>query len=268
MHDREVMLGSFPFAQVGSQLSSEQEARQKEKLISDFLLFCPAARQLKSSYLETTISLHQGGASLDFWLYETPQISLALPRIAGQDIGIVTNDGFTNEVVMVKGDIACASQQINFAISPTRSGDEVRNPTTQGVQVRRLRARVSRRKPIVLPGKNARLLSLDHATPKLLPHAVMAFVKARVVSLVRYGATLESCSLLDPVATNLVGLALPKSVFMTRPTGASAKKAIDALLTAMDRGEYVTVKVAVCFDWASGLPESLEFRELIEPNSV
>lgn len=268
MHNRKVMLGSFPFAQVGSQLSSEQEARQKEKLISDFLLFCPAARQLRSSYLETTISLHQGGASLDFWLYETLQMSLALPRIAGQDRGIVTNDGFTNEVVMVKNDIDSASQQINFAISPTRSGDEVRNPTTQGVQVRRLRTRASKRRPIVLPGENAGPSSFAQATPRLMAHAVLALVKARVISLVRAGATLESCTWLDPVAAKLVGLSLPKSVFMTRPTGASAKKTIDAMLTVMDKGEHVTVKVAVCFDWASGLPESLEFRELVEPNSV
>lgn len=266
--DREVMVGSVPFATVGNDFSSDQEARRKDALISDFLLYFPATRQLKSSYLETRISLHETGANLDFWLYEQRQMSLPLSRIVGKKRGIVTNDGFTNEVAMVKNDIACAPQRINFAISPTRSGDEVRNPNPEGAELRRLRARAGKRRPIVLPGESARSDRLAHATPKLLPHAVLAVVKARVASLVRAGVILEPWGLVDPVATVLVGLTLTKSVFMTRPCGTSAKQTTDAMLTAMDKGEYVTVKVAVCFDFAGGLPDSLEFVKLVEPDSV
>lgn len=260
---REAYLCGVPFSVADVLLSEDEESRRKLAFVDDFKLQCPCTGNLTGSRLTTKLLPHASGVTLQFWLAETPQMQIAMSPPSSADKGVLTNDCFTNDATMAMRELAASAALMERAISPVRSGDEVRASTLQGAQVRQIRKRARSRRGILIPTRSGKGVLFSPKPPKVFPFGVSIFVKAKISALFPDSVELLDGSFQEPIHADLVGLTLPGRMLMSRPTGEKFSKSAVVLTSAMDAGLNMTFEVAVCFDWADAKPESLELIRIV-----
>ena len=265
MYLRSVLVESFPFAPVGVSLSDEEVDRKKSDLLADFLINCPCARHLTSSNLVTTQWTTVRGLDRQFWFEENNQRTLPLPvrHDAGGEVGL--NDGFAVEVAAVRADLADARQRLNWAVSPIRTIDELRDGTESGVQLRELRTRVKQQRPLFVSGTPFQPTFAQISTPTYQAQGISARIQAKVLNLSKGLASMQDITLLEPICSDLVGAVFPKTLGMTRPSMDQDSATCHVLIEAVDRGSSLAFDVVVCLDWISAQPASLHLTRIVSP---
>lgn len=260
---RSVLIESFPFAPLNVSLPDEEVDRKKSDLVDDFLLHCPCARQLTSSELKTAQWTTAEGLNLQFWLWETDQMSLPLPSVGAPRRAVNACDCFANDVAAVRAELSDARRRFRWAVSPIRTIDELRDGSDLGDEVRTLRARVKSPRPLFVPGTPNQPTLSETRGHAFLPHGIPARMKAKVLALRKGVAVLQDVTLLDPISTDLVGAHFPRTIEMQRPRCQQDSTTCTTLMAAMDTGVIITLDVSVCLDWVAASPAFLELREVV-----